>query len=148
MKGSDFLIILSSQHFIGNTFTHTALRELNTDKSYLSQKEKAIFCLYQSSFQSWFSNRRHNTGFGDNTFPVIYAGLLSINFDFRNIIFPFVWAKYMYNWKVMRDCCKLSFPWPLVALSLTLLSIFVWLSQTGELVHRLNHPHHYPKPLT
>ena len=33
MKGSDFLIILSSQHFIGNTFTHTALWELHTDGS-------------------------------------------------------------------------------------------------------------------
>ena len=29
MKGSDFLIIRSSQHFIGNTFTRTALRELH-----------------------------------------------------------------------------------------------------------------------
>ena len=53
MKGSDFLIIVSSQHFIGNTFTHTALWELHTDESYLSQKEKAIFCLYQSSFSNW-----------------------------------------------------------------------------------------------
>ena len=53
VKGSDFLIILSSQHFIGNTFTHTALWELHTDESYLSQKEKAIFCLYQSSFSKW-----------------------------------------------------------------------------------------------
>ena len=67
MKGSDFLIILSSQHFIGNTFRYTALWELHTDESYLSQKEKAIFCLYQSSFQSEFSNCWHNTGFGDNT---------------------------------------------------------------------------------
>ena len=33
MKGSDFLIIISSQHFIGNTFTHTALWELHADKS-------------------------------------------------------------------------------------------------------------------
>ena len=34
VKGSDFLIvILSSQHFIGNTFTHTALWELHTDGS-------------------------------------------------------------------------------------------------------------------
>ena len=54
VKGSDFLIvILSSQHFIGNTFTHTALWELHRDESYLSQKEKPIFCLYQSSFSKW-----------------------------------------------------------------------------------------------
>ena len=44
--------------------------------------------------------------------------LLSINFDFRNVIFqpmvfPFVWAKY--KWNFMRDGCKLSFPWPLAA---------------------------------
>ena len=45
-------------------------------------------------------------------------GLLSINFDFRNVIFqpmvfPFVWAKY--KWKFVRDGCKLSFPLPLAA---------------------------------
>ena len=45
-------------------------------------------------------------------------GLLSINFDFRNVIFqpivfPFVWAKY--KWNFMRDRCKLSFPLPLAA---------------------------------
>ena len=42
--------------------------------------------------------------------------LLSINFDFRNVIFqpmvfPFVWAKY--KWKFVRDRYKLSFPLPL-----------------------------------
>ena len=42
--------------------------------------------------------------------------LLSVNFDFRNVIFqpmvfPFVWAKY--KWKFVRDRCKLSFPLPL-----------------------------------
>ena len=42
-------------------------------------------------------------------------GLLSINFVFRNVIFqpmvfPFVWAKY--KWNFMRDRCKLSFPLP------------------------------------
>ena len=45
-------------------------------------------------------------------------GLLSINFDFRNVIFqpmvfPFVWAKY--KWNFIRDRCKLSFPLPLAA---------------------------------
>ena len=45
-------------------------------------------------------------------------GLLSVNFDFRNVIFqpmvfPFVWAKY--KWKFVRDGCKLSFPLPLAA---------------------------------
>ena len=44
--------------------------------------------------------------------------LLSINFDFRNVIFqpmvfPFVWAKY--KWKFVRDGCKLSFRRPLAA---------------------------------
>ena len=39
--------------------------------------------------------------------------LLSINFDFRKVIFPamvfpFVWAKQ--KWNFMRDRCKLSFP--------------------------------------
>ena len=53
MKGSNFLIILSLQHFIGNTFTCAALREVHTDQSYLSQKEEAIFCLCQSSFSTW-----------------------------------------------------------------------------------------------
>ena len=43
-------------------------------------------------------------------------GLLSINFVFRNVIFqpmvfPFVWAKY--KWNFMRDRCKLSFLRPL-----------------------------------
>ena len=45
-------------------------------------------------------------------------GLLSINFVFRNVIFqpivfPFVWAKY--KWNFMRDRCKRSFPLPLAA---------------------------------
>ena len=45
-------------------------------------------------------------------------GLLSINFVFRKVIFqpmvfPFVWAKY--KWNFMRDRCKLSFPLPLAA---------------------------------
>ena len=39
MKGSDFLIILSSQHFIGNTFTHTTLWELHTDESLTKEGE-------------------------------------------------------------------------------------------------------------
>ena len=48
-------------------------------------------------------------------------GLLSINFDFRNVIFqlivfPFVWAKY--KWKFVMDGCKLSLPLPLAALPL------------------------------
>ena len=48
--------------------------------------------------------------------------LLSVNFDFRNVIFqpmvfPFVLAKY--KWNFMRDRCKLSFPLPLAASPLT-----------------------------
>ena len=40
-------------------------------------------------------------------------GLLSINFDFQNVIFqpmvfPLIWAKY--KLKFMTDCCKPSFP--------------------------------------
>ena len=75
-------------------------------------------------FRSEFSDRRHNTGFGDKSivflhFPLKFRvgqlSLLSINFDFRNVIFqpmviPTVWAKY--KWKIMRDRCKLSFPRP------------------------------------
>ena len=43
-------------------------------------------------------------------------GLLSINFDFRNVIFqpivfPFVWAKG--KWNFMKDRCKVPFPLPL-----------------------------------
>ena len=54
-------------------------------------------------------------------------GLLSINFDFRNVIFqpivfPFVWAKY--KWNFMRDRCKLSFPLPLAAWPLA--RAFLW----------------------
>ena len=88
----------------------------------LTQKEKAIFFLCWSSFRSEFSNHRQNTGFGDKSIMFLRfrenfrgrLGLLSINFDFRNVIFqpvvfPFVWAKY--KWKFMRDRCKLSLPW-------------------------------------
>ena len=50
--------------------------------------------------------------------PWCQPGLLSINFDFRNVIFqpvafPFVWAKY--RWNFTRDRSKLSFPLPLAA---------------------------------
>ena len=101
-----------------------------TNDSYLSQKEKAIFFLCRSSFRSEFSDCRNNTGFGHKNVMYLHyprkvragqRGLLSINFDFRNVIFqpmvfPFVWAKY--KWKFMRDRCKLSFPRPLAALPL------------------------------
>ena len=45
-------------------------------------------------------------------------GLLSLNFNFRNVIFqpmvfPFVWAKY--KWRFVRDGCKVSFRRPLAA---------------------------------
>ena len=57
--------------------------------------------------RSEFSDRRHNTGFGDNSIVFLHLPrkfrvgplcLLSVNFDFRNVIFqpmvfPFVWAK-------------------------------------------------------
>ena len=54
-------------------------------------------------------------------------GQLSINFDFRKVIFqsmvfPFVWAKY--KWNFMRDRCKLSFPLPLAAWPLA--RAFLW----------------------
>ena len=39
----------------------------HTDNSYLSQKEKAIFFLRWSSFQSEFSNHRQHMGFGDKS---------------------------------------------------------------------------------
>ena len=98
----------------------------HTDDVYLSQKERTIFYLCRLSFTE-ISDRRHNTGFGDKSIVFLHfprtvrvgqSGLLSVNFDFRNIIFRpmvflFVWAKY--KWKFMRDCCKLSFPRPLVA---------------------------------
>ena len=75
-------------------------------------------------FRSEFSDRRHNTGFGNKSIVFLHfqrkfregqLRLLSINFDFRNVIFqpmvfPFVSAKY--KWKFMRDRCKLSFPLP------------------------------------
>ena len=78
-------------------------------------------------FRSEFSDRRHNTGFGDKSivflhfpqkFRVGQLSLLSINFDFQNVIFqpmlfPFVWVKY--KWKFMRDRYRLSFPQPLEA---------------------------------
>ena len=81
----------------------------------------------RSSFRSEFSDRGHYTGFRDKSIVFLHfsqkfrgcqPGLLSIKFDFRNVIFqpmvfPFVWAKY--KWKVMRDRCKLSFPRSLAA---------------------------------
>ena len=55
-------------------------------------------------------------------------GPSSINFDFQNVIYPFIWAKYMYKLKLMRDCCKLFFSRSLAALSLALSRILVWLA--------------------
>ena len=76
---------------------------------------------------SAITDKTQNTGFGDKSivslqfprkFRVGQLGLLSINFDFRNVIFqpmvfPFVWGKY--KWKFMSDRYKLSFPRPLAA---------------------------------
>ena len=78
-------------------------------------------------FRSELRDRRHNTGFWRKEHRVSFPtkifragrlGLLSINFNFRNVIFqpmvfPFVWAKY--KWKFERDGCKLSFRRPLAA---------------------------------
>ena len=52
--------------------------------------------LCRSSFLGEFSDRRHNTGLGDKSIVFLHLprkfragqlGLLSINFDFRNVIF-------------------------------------------------------------
>ena len=61
------------------------------------------------------------TKFDTQTKRVPAWPVLSINFDFRNVIlqlmlFPFVWAKY--KWNFMRDRCKLSFSLPPAALPL------------------------------
>ena len=68
--------------------------------------------------------------------------LLSINFDFRNVIFqpmvfPFVWANY--QWNFMRDRCKLSFPLPPrgFAARSRVLARLASLAQIGELARRL-----------
>ena len=72
-------------------------------------------------------------------------GLLSINFNFRKVIFqpmvfPFVWAKY--KWKFVRDGCKLSFRRPLAASPLarafSLGSLRSPRKQVGELARRLD----------
>ena len=79
-------------------------------------------------FRSEFSDRRHNTGFGDKSivflrlprkFRAGQLSLLSINFDIRNVIFqpmvsPFVWAKQQLK-IYMRHHWRLSFPRPLAA---------------------------------
>ena len=52
----------------------------HTDDSYLSEKEKASFFLCWSSFQSFrskFSDRRHNTGFGDKSIVFLNLGQAS-----------------------------------------------------------------------
>ena len=78
--------------------------KFDTQTTVLLQKEKAIFFLCRLLFRSEFSDRRHNTGFGDKSivflhFPLKFRvgqlSLLSINFDFWNVIFkpmviPFV----------------------------------------------------------
>ena len=94
--------ILGSQYSIGNpTLSHVQLFEnqikrarllfsetssrfqydppenqiWHTDDSYLSEKEKASFFLCWSSFQSFrseFSDRRHNTGFGDKSIVFLH----------------------------------------------------------------------------
>ena len=77
--------------------------KFDTQTTVLLQKEKAIFFFCRLLFRSEFSDRRHNTGFGDKSimflhFPLKFrVGQLSLltNFDFRNVIFqpmviPFV----------------------------------------------------------
>ena len=85
--------------------------------------------LLRSEFTE-FSDRQHNTGVGDKNIMFLHLprkfragnlGLLSINFDFRNVIIQpmvvsSVWAKY--KWKFMRDRFKLFFPRPLTTSSL------------------------------
>ena len=73
--------------------------------------------LFQSVTQRRFLRWEHCVSTSRTKFRGCHPGLLSINFDFPNVIFhpmlfPFVWAKY--KWKFMRHCCKLSFPQPLM----------------------------------
>ena len=101
-------------------------------------------CLLLRSEFTEFCDRQHNTGVGDKNIVFLHLprkfragnlGLLSINFDFRNVILQpmvvsSVWAKY--KWKFMRDLFKLFFPRPLAASPLAFpvyrdkILFFVW----------------------
>ena len=102
--------------------------KFNTQTTVISHRRRKQFSFSAGHlFRSEFSDYRQNTGFGDKSivslhFPRKFGagqlGLLSINFDLRNVIFqpmvfPFVWGKY--KWKFMSDRYKFSFPRPLAA---------------------------------
>ena len=77
-----------------------SLRELH-QRARLLWGLKQVFVPIWSPWEPNLSNRRRGC----------QLGLLSI--IFQPIVFPFVWAKY--KWNFIRDRCKLSFPLPLAA---------------------------------
>ena len=94
----------------------------HTDNSYVSHRRRKRFSSSAGllfGVSSAITDRTRDLAIRASCFYVSVKirgrlGLLSINFDFRNVIFqpvvfPFVWAKY--KWKFMRDRCKLSLPW-------------------------------------
>ena len=102
--------------------------KFNTQTTVISHRRRKRFSSSAGHlFRSEFSDYRQNTGFGDKSIVSLHfprkfragqLGLLSINFDLRNVIFqpmvfPFVWGKY--KWKFMSDRYKFSFPRPLAA---------------------------------
>ena len=100
--------------------------KFNTQTTVISHRSRKRFSSSAGHlFRSEFSDYRQNTGFRDKSIVSLHfprkfragqLGLLSINFDFRNVIFQpmvflFVWGKY--KWKFMSGRYKLSFPQPL-----------------------------------
>ena len=130
------LIIFRNNSVINLTLLRN---KFNTQTMVISHRWRKWFSssagpLFQSVTQRRFLQWEHCVSTSRTKFRGCHPGLLSINFDFPNVIFhpmlfPFVWVKY--KWKFMRHCCKLSFPQPLMASPLALLT------QIGELARRL-----------
>ena len=105
--GRVFIFLPQEQYKLGPTYPRLAifsLRELNQTSSHVcfegwNKLSLPMWSPWEPNLTRW--QRRSQ------------LGLLSINFVFRKVIFqpmvfPFVWAKY--GWNFERDRCKLSFP--------------------------------------
>ena len=114
---------------------------IGSDQEIISLRVKALLFERASPERASEGSRRPNLSHRRSGCQL---GLLSINFVFRNVIFqpmvfPFVSAKY--KWNFMRDRCKLSFPLASAprgfATHSRVFARLASLAQIGELARRL-----------
>ena len=110
MKGSDFLIILSSQHFIGNTFTRTALRQLHQNCSVCFEGWNKFWVPVWSPLDPNLTRRwKFSFTEGESDFlplPVFFFEVSSAIGDITLVlvIIHFLWARPVINQLWYLEC--------------------------------------------